>query len=392
MTTCIRTGLIALALTATTLAAQDIVGRWDLKVGDRGLPSWIGVSRKGGDYEVHYLGTGGGVNRNLEKVKVEGNTVSFRVNDRDWEATAQGDAMTGTFKGKDGAVTKFTGRRFVPPIDVSGTWKVHVEAQRGKDPALVLMQKGDQIMGTWKAREDANIEAVHLADGTLKFRVPESKPLVIEAQVKGDVMEGTAVTRGYNRKFTAQREREWGEPVELFNGKDMSGWKVMGDPAQSKWSVVSGVLANADRGANIVTEKAFKDFKILVEFRVPKNSNSGVYLRGRYEIQVEDSYGKTPHGGMCGAMYSRLLPSENAAKPADEWQTFEATLIGQYFTLVHNGKKVIDNQEIEGITGGAIDSNEYEPGPIYIQGDHGPVEYRKVTVWPAREPRIAASR
>src|SRR5690606_15104775 len=137
-------------------------------------------------------------------------------------------------------------------------------------------------------------------------------------------------------------------------------------------SVVDGLLSNKDRGANIVTRKKFRDFKFRIEFRIPERSNSGVYLRGRYEIQVEDSYGKDPNPHMCGAIYSRIIPPFNPARAPGEWQTFEGTLIGNYITLRHNDKVTIDNQEILGITGGAIDAREYEPGPIYIQGDHGP--------------------
>jgi 3-keto-disaccharide hydrolase len=193
-------------------------------------------------------------------------------------------------------------------------------------------------------------------------------------------MEGTVTIRGKTRKFTAERRREWGNPFDLFNGKDLTGWKPLGDAKKSKWKAEGGVLVNTGRGCNLETEKTFRDFKLHVEFRVPKHSNSGVYLRGRYEVQVEDSYGKKPNAGACGAIYSRISPSENASKPAGEWQSFDITLVGQYVTVVYNGKKIIDNQEIEGITGGALDVNEHEAGPIYIQGDHGSVDYRKIRI------------
>ena len=178
----------------------------------------------------------------------------------------------------------------------------------------------------------------------------------------------------------------------LFNGKDLTGWKLLGEAKKSKWKAEGGVLVNAGRGCNLETEKAFRDFKLHVEFKVPKHSNSGVYLRGRYEVQVEDSYGQKPHGGVCGAIYSRIVPSENASKQAGEWQDFDITLVGQYVTVVYNGKKIIDNQEIEGITGGALDVNEHEAGPLYIQGDHGSVDYRKIRIQTPPEPAKSAKK
>jgi len=202
------------------------------------------------------------------------------------------------------------------------------------------------------------------------------------------VLEGTITpAEGKAAKFSAKRDRQWGEPIKLFNGKNLDGWKTIdppGEKADNKWTVVDGVLTNTGGGKNIVSEKTFKDLKLHVEFRVPPKGNSGVYLRGRYEVQVQDSAGKEPSASSCGAVYSRIVPSTNAAKAAGEWQTYDITLVGQYLTVVHNGKTVVDNQELEGITGGALDSNEHTAGPIYFQGDHSKIEYRNITVTPAK--------
>jgi hypothetical protein len=115
---------------------------------------------------------------------------------------------------------------------------------------------------------------------------------------------------------------------------------------------------------------------------VGANSNSGIGLRGRYEVQILQDYGRpvSLHGN--GALYSRILPAKNASKPANEWQTYDITLVGNYVTVVLNGEKIIDNKEIEGLTAIAMDPNEGEPGPIVIQGDHGSVEFRKITLTP----------
>lgn len=173
----------------------------------------------------------------------------------------------------------------------------------------------------------------------------------------------------------------WSTPIRLFNGKDLTGWKALGP---NQWVVENGALKSPHSGANLITERTFNDFKLHVEFRCPTGSNSGIYLRGRYEVQIEDSKGKLPEKHLLGAVYGFLTPSEMAAKDAGEWQSYDITLVGRMIDVVLNGKKIICNQAIPGITGGALDSNEGEPGPIYIQGDHGPIEYRNIVITPAK--------
>ena len=140
-------------------------------------------------------------------------------------------------------------------------------------------------------------------------------------------------------------------------------------------------------GAAHLSRHRFDDFKIQCEYKIEEKSNSGIYLRGRYELQVLDDAGKPPdvHGHM--SLYSRVKPAVNASLPAGQWQTMEATIVGNRLTVVLNGKKVHDNIVIDGITGGALDSNERESGPIMIQGDHGKVSFRKVVVTPILNAR-----
>lgn len=133
-----------------------------------------------------------------------------------------------------------------------------------------------------------------------------------------------------------------------------------------------------------MSDLTFNDFKLHIEFRYPKGSNSGVYLRGRYEVQIIDSKGMEPSKDLLGALYGFISPSDMMAKEAGEWQSYDITLIGRMVTLSVNGKTVICNAEIPGITGGAINSKEGEPGPILLQGDHGPVEFRNIVLTPAR--------
>ena len=122
------------------------------------------------------------------------------------------------------------------------------------------------------------------------------------------------------------------------------------------------------------------DFKLHIEFRYPKGSNSGVYLRGRYEVQIEDLEGTEPPNDVIGAVYGFLPPNASVAKASGEWQTYDITLVGRLVTIVFNGVTVICRAEIPGITGGALDSREGDPGPIYLQGDHGPIDYRNITI------------
>jgi hypothetical protein len=121
-----------------------------------------------------------------------------------------------------------------------------------------------------------------------------------------------------------------------------------------------------------------------VEFRYPKGSNSGLYLRGRYEVQITDSKGLEPSKVDFGAIYGFIIPNEMVAKAAGEWQSYDITLIGRLITIVANGKTIVCNQQIPGITGGALDSDEGKSGPLMIQGDHGPVEYRNIILTPAK--------
>ena len=171
----------------------------------------------------------------------------------------------------------------------------------------------------------------------------------------------------------------WGSAIGLFNGQDLTGWSATG---KNQWIVEDGILTSPQSGSNLVTDQKFKDFKLNVEFRYPEGSNSGIYLRGRYEVQIIDSKDQDPSDILFGGVYGFLTPNQMAAKGPGEWQNYEITLIGRRITIIANGIPIIQDQIIPGITGGAIDSNEGEPGPFLIQGDHGPIEIRKMTVTP----------
>jgi hypothetical protein len=181
---------------------------------------------------------------------------------------------------------------------------------------------------------------------------------------------------------------KFGDPIALFNGRDLTGWRLVESGAANGWSVQDGVLINrpdkdsSKHYGNLRTEREFEDFNLKLEVKVPKGGNSGIYLRGIYEVQVADSHGRAPDSHGMGGIYSRITPTVNAAKPVGEWQTFDITLVDRHATVILNGVKIIDNQPLAGCTGGALWSDQFRPGPIYLQGDHDAVDYRNLVLRP----------
>lgn len=184
---------------------------------------------------------------------------------------------------------------------------------------------------------------------------------------------------------------KFGAPLQLFNGRDLTGWRPVNPKAPNGWSVKDGILVNEvvqEKGkphksfANLRTDQEFEDFNLSLETRLAPGGNSGVYLRGLYEVQVTDSYGKPLDPHNMGAIYSRITPTQAAEKPPGEWQTLDITFVDRHATVVLNGKKIIDNQPLLGCTGGALSSDVTKPGPIYLQGDHTGIEYRNIVLRP----------
>ncbi len=184
------------------------------------------------------------------------------------------------------------------------------------------------------------------------------------------------------KKADANAKQKYGKPVTLFDGKSLDGWGFQDPDKPGGWVIVNGTLTNEAHANNLVSKVTFKNFKAEAEYNIDKGSNSGFYVRGRYELQILDDAGKPAEALGHMAIYSRLPPSINASKAAGEWQTMEAIVVGNKVTVTLNGQKVHDNATLEGITGGAMDAREGEPGPILIQGDHGKVSFRKIVVTP----------
>jgi hypothetical protein len=286
-----------------------------------------------------------------------------------------------------------------PEPAIVGRWDITVETAAGNYPSWLEVRKSGYrtLVGQFVGQSGSSrpISSVEFAGGKVSFSVPpqweqRDSALHFEAELVNDRLSGwTTDSSGKRLAWTARRaptlrrqaQPRWDKPIQLIKRSDLTGWQAIG---ANNWQVVNGVLTNTKAGGNLLTNRKFTDFKLHAEFRYPKDGNSGIYLRGRHEVQIEDSAGLEPASVHLGGVYGFLIPNEDAAKPAGEWQTFDITLIGRLVTVVLNGRTIICSQTIPGITGGALDSDEAAPGPLLLQGDHGPVEFRNLIIRPAK--------
>jgi hypothetical protein len=285
---------------------------------------------------------------------------------------------------------------------ILGSWDLAVRGADGPYPSWleVMLRKETELMGRFVGRfgSSRHVSEITYRDGQLLVRIPvqyeENKSdLVFTGRLVGDRLEGTTEdASGRTLKWTGVRApalhrdtpSKWGEPVDLFNGKDVSGWRLRDDTHGRCWSVVDGALTNTPPCVDIIAEPQLTDFKLHVELNIVPKSNSGIYLRGRYEVQIQDDAGKTIDSLRMGGVYGFIRPTVNASGRPGEWQTYDITLVGRRVSVTLNGKPIIDAADIPGITGGALDSDEGAPGPLMLQGDHGKVAFRKVVVTPGQ--------
>lgn len=321
--------IAALGFGALNAADHPFVGRWALTIPGGGA-GWLGVEARDGGFSSSILWGGGSVVP----------TTSTKIN---------GDTLTvtrvSTDKNKDETIETITAK--VTGNDLAlATRKVKVSAaDAAKGVSGSAMKPFDQARFSGK-------------------RIADLPPAPDLSKVK------------------------FGAAIPLFNGKDLSGWRLLNEGADSGWSVVDGVLQNrvtkeaGKHFGNLRTNAEFEDFNLKTEVRTQEGSNSGIYLRGIYEVQVMESFGQALDSHHMGALYSRITPSVNAEKPIGEWQTLNITLVDRHLTVILNGKTIIDNRPVLGCTGGAMSSDEFKPGPIYLQGDHTNVDYRKMELRP----------
>ena len=322
--------LFALTATLGTALAADnpFLGGWELTIPGGGA-GWLGGEEANGQLKASLLWGGGSV-LPLSSAKLEGDRLVV---------TRRNSSQRKDENGKN--VTFFTTETITASVD------------------------GDALkLTTSKPRQNGQGEEKAEFTG---HRTPPMQPAPDLSQVK------------------------FGESIQLFNGKDLTGWRLTDPHADNGWSVKDGLLVNDAKQVegkprkhygNLRTDREFEDFNLALETRLAKGGNSGVYLRGIYEVQVADTYGRPLDPHNMGAIYSRIKPTVAAEKPAEEWQTMDITFVDRHVTVILNGKKIIDNQPVPGCTGGALWSDVTRPGPIYLQGDHTGIEYRNLVLKP----------
>lgn len=288
------------------------------------------------------------------------------------------------------------------PKPFLGRWDLTLTNSSGTLPSWIDVSESQgqvKVLFVGVTDHATPMKQVELRDGELVFVSPaneEGFPVNTTYTVKrlGDRLTGQVTNSEHTWMLTGHRApaltyhpvTEWGKPIRLFDGKNFDGWRFK-DPANAgSWKIEDGTLVSTGHGTEIITRKKFRNFKLHLEFNCGVKSNSGVFLRGRYEVQIETDSVSEPPSHHTGGVYGFLDPIPEQPRVANKWQTFDITLIGRTVTVVQNGITVIDHKQIDGITGGALDSNEGQPGPIYLQGsEEGRVAFRNIILTPAKE-------
>jgi hypothetical protein len=283
-----------------------------------------------------------------------------------------------------------------------GRWDLTLKTPHREAPSwLQITDEGGQVRARLTSRwgharmlPKVEISGDHITFVSPKEEEDRKDDMVFEGRLTDSKLEGTTTGQdGTPWTWIGERapdlkrkgDPKWGKPEQLFNGKDLTGWHPSDPSATATWKVDNGTLISPGHGAELITNSKFEDFKLHIEFNCGKGSNSGAYLRGRYEVQIEDD--PEPEGPTMrtGGVYGFLAPTPEQPRRPGEWQTYDITLVGRVVTVVQNGQTIIDRREIPGITGGALDSHEGQPGPIYLQGtEAGHVTYRNIAITPAK--------
>lgn len=281
-------------------------------------------------------------------------------------------------------------------MNIVGRWDVTVAGRHGEYASWFEIDQDDEtlsgrfvgIQGSARPLEDISFQ-----DDKLYFHLPpQYEKHRGDLVFKGKVLQGAIVGETNDEdgnwvKFNAVPAPElkylsnltWGASIKLIRS-DFSNWLLRNPEEPNGWKITKGILSNTPPSVDLVTIERYTDFKLHADFRIPEGGNSGIYLRGRYEIQIVDDGQRELGPFSSGSIYGFVTPTTRATKPIGEWNTLGVTLIGRYVTIDLNGQRICEKQEIPGLTGGALDSCEGEPGPIMLQGDHQAVEYRNLVL------------
>lgn len=282
-----------------------------------------------------------------------------------------------------------------------GRWDLTVKAPQGEYPSWLEVSAHDgQLQCRFVSRfgHARVLPKCGFAAGQITFVSPKADEdtqadLVFQGRLISGRLEGALSGAGGTPwRWTGVRAPslkrnsppKWGEAIRLFDGKDLRGWHES-DPKLKPWTVENGTLVSPEHGAELVSDRKFEDFKLHLEFNCARGANSGVYLRGRYELQIENDPAPEGPSMRTGGVYGFLAPTPEQPRRPGTWQSYDITLVGRTVTVAQNGHTIIDHKEIPGITGGALDSHEGLPGPIYLQGSEaGHVAFRSIVVTPAK--------
>ncbi len=307
------------------------------------------------------------------------------------------------------AISETVGAQAKPPSSASasvkpfvGRWDLSIKAPTRELPSWIEVseeQGQPRVVMVGVSDHATPLARVEMKEGEIQFLSPKgeegfSEDTLFKGKLVGGRLVGTATSpSGTSWTWTGvkapglkrQGTPQWGKPITLFNGKDLTGWHLSDPKRKDRWTVEDGTLVANEPGPEIITTSKFEDFKLHVEFNCGQKSNSGVYLRGRYEVQIETDSSQEPPNRRMGAVYGFLAPSPEQPSKPGEWQTYDITFVGRTVTVAQNGVTIIDQKEIPGITGGALDSHEALPGPIYLQAsEEGRVAFRNIVITPAR--------
>jgi hypothetical protein len=281
-----------------------------------------------------------------------------------------------------------------------GRWDLSIQAPSRELPSWIEVSEDQghvKVVMVGTTDHATELRTADLKDGQLEFVSPKGEEgFSDDTTFTGKLLAGklvgtTSTPSGTSWHWTGRRAPslkrtgtpKWGKSVTLFDGKDFTGWRFS-SPRHANWTIEDGTLVNNGHGAEIITTSKFEDFKLHVEFNCGEQSNSGVYLRGRYELQIETDSAEEPPSHHTGGIYGFIDPTPELPRQVGVWQTYDITLVGRTVTVVQNAQTVIDHKEIPGITGGALDSHEELPGPIYLQGsEKGRVAFRNIVITPA---------
>lgn len=294
------------------------------------------------------------------------------------------------------ALVAFVARPAAGQSGVFGRWDLTAISNSERWPLWFELRAGPSGRFQPRGGHALPIVGARVQDKTVTFPVPGDEAASADqhftATVAGDSLTGEIrdrigarilITGRRAPTLARSRSPDWAQPIDLLAG-GLSQWHSREATARSSWVYLGGELQNSAPGTDLVTNATFTDFKLHLEVNVPVGGNSGIYLRGRYEVQVQDDYGKAPGNVLMGAIYGHIQPMSLPARPAGQWQAFDITLIGRRVTVALNGVTIIDHQEIPGITGGALDSDEGSPGPLMLQGDHTAMKYRNIRITPGK--------